>query len=206
MSRLTWLLPIIGLAAFFATACRPLPGTVDVAGDSVSAQAFGYTPTRPGVTNGADTEAVRYGWACGDVDGIVQQHVNRARPATLIVALGPNDALDGWTWDDRHCFDRLVDTILDPTACAVFVLPAWGAPLEGSQWALNMGRARNSLTAVAGERQAAGRPTVVVDWTPIIAAHPEYLDAGGIHLTGEPAAGARLQLYADGAAQCGGAS
>lgn len=199
-------LATIALALGLATsACTPTPGTVDVAGDSVSAQAFGYTAARPGVTAVADREMVGAGWGCSNVEATLRRHVNAARPEILILALGPNDASDGWDRADRACFDRLVDDILDPTACAVVVLPAWGAPLDGTQWAADMGRARNSLVAIAGERSAAGRRTVIVDWSPIVAEHPEYLDAGGIHKGNAEAAEARLQLYADGADQCGAA-
>lgn len=202
--RLIGLAGAVLILALAASACEPappppLPGTVDVAGDSVSAQAFGYTTARPGVTARANTEMVRYGWGCHDVEARLRQHIAARRPEILIWALGPNDAnpaTGGYELSDLACWAGAFEDT-HPETCIVVVLPGYGAGIAPA-WAREIDEARGYVP-----QTLAGRAnTVTVDWQPIVDQHPEYMQADGIHKGNAAAAAARLALYDLGARQC----
>lgn len=191
------------------TACEPAPppptpGTVDIAGDSVSQQAFGYTTARPGVTARANTEMVRWGWGCHDVEATLRRHVAAARPAVLIWALGPNDAdpaRGGWALDDMACWMGVFED-LHPSTCLVVVLPGYGAGMN-PVWADEIDEARDYIPGMIAGRER----TVTRDWQPLVDANPHFMVGDGIHKANAEAAEARLALYDHGARACpGGAS
>jgi len=204
---------VAGLAAT-AIACipapvtkpEPTPGSVDVAGDSLTIQAF----YRYGLGLGAPTDVnvIAYlGWEVGDVQGPVAADVAAGRPEFLVVALATNDAnpVDGggWTGADVDAFRNLFNTP-HPSACVVVVLPGWGAGVS-SAWRTELVESRGGLSLLAAQR---GGRTVTVDWLAVVQAHPEYLGPDGIHLRQEgdvvdpQAANARAQLYWSGVAAC----
>ncbi len=209
------------------------PGTVAVLGDSVSQQAFDpdandvQTFTAGAPPANLRNINVKMGWGAGTPN--VQQHATNLAifrwPETLVVALGANDAsplwgADGWTEADLQNFRTLINAP-HVNSCVVLVLPfntpdtdiAWGP-----QWGQQISEARADLTALATERPN----TIVVDWAPIVAEHPGYMDEDGIHLktdtsiqddledaaegrlnpVHQDAADARQEFYWSSAAQC----
>lgn len=107
----------------------------------------------------------------------------------VVIALGTNDR-----HDDAHPLEQSqanLDTYLArwPDACVVLVTiaetPVWGLDVYGPAW-----------NAFLRERA-----DVLADWTPIAAAHPEYLLDDLVHHNAEGAAAYRT-LMVDAAAQC----
>jgi hypothetical protein len=178
---------------------------VDLVGDSVTEQAFGYLGGEVGTD--APSHLDRWsgtGWTVADVEAHTEARADEHALDALIVALGPNDASPtngGWDASDVDRWRRLLATP-DPNACVVVVLPGWGAPLDGTPWARAMEQMRADVRALAADRAGTGAPTVAVDWLPIVRRHPGYLAGDGIHLGSDAAAAARQQLYWDGLDQC----
>jgi hypothetical protein len=184
----------------------PTPGSVDVAGDSLTIQTFFRYGPGQGAPDDVKTVA-GLGWKVGDVQPTITADVAAGRPAVLIVALGTNDSHPvqgfGWNGDDANAFRTLM-TSPHPSACVVVVLPGYGAGISPA-WRTEMDEARGALNFLAIQR---GGRTVVADWQPIVQAHPEYLLSDGVHLRQEGdvvdarAAAARSQLYWSGMAAC----
>jgi hypothetical protein len=179
-------------------------GDVVLLGDSVTEQAFGYVG---GATAGAPAHLRRWsrtGWTLRAAADHAGRAVTSPSTGTLVLAVGPNDAAPwdyGWTSVDVARWRGVLDRA-PARACVAVVLPGWGAPLRGTPWARALVRERSSVTALAASRRAAGRPTITVDWLPVVRAHPEYLAGDGIHLSGRPAAAARQSLYWQAVARC----
>lgn len=167
-----------------------LSNTIMVLGDSVTQQAF--DPDADGTFNytaSAPTDASRrgvfahMGWAVPDVQQTVTNYSIYRWPQRLVVALGFNDASplwgsDGWTAADLERFRVLINTP-HPTSCVSLVLPAYlMTPGMNTAWATEVDKARADLTALAATRPN----TMLVDWKPVIDAHPEYMSEDGIHL------------------------
>jgi hypothetical protein len=166
-------------------------------GDSVTEQAFGYLG---GPTDGAPARLRRWshvGWTLPVAADHAGSAVDAPSTGTLVLAAGPNDAApwdDGWTREDVARWQDLLDGV-PATTCVAVVLPGWGAPLDGTPWAHAMEQMRTDVVRLVDERRAAGSPIVTVDWRPVVAEHPEYLAADGIHLASKAAATARQSLY-----------
>jgi lysophospholipase L1-like esterase len=115
-------------------------------------------------------------------------------PDIVVVALGTNDAHNRFVPVDRYTTN--LTTFLDrtPSACSVLVTviesPAWGLDVTAPAY-------NQSLRDLAATRPA----TVVVDWTSVAAAHPEYFVEDQIH-TNEAGQAAYRALMLDGVAQC----
>lgn len=162
-------------------------------GDSLTEQAFGILG---GPTAGAPAHLRRWshvGWTLRAAADHAGTAVTSSRTATLLLAVGPNDAAEwdhGWNADDVARWQGVLDRAPAST-CVAVVLPGWGAPLDGTPWAQAMARMRADVTEMVAARQAAGSPTITVDWQPVVTAHPDYLAADGIHITSPEAARAR---------------
>jgi sugar phosphate isomerase/epimerase len=180
-------------------------GHVDLVGDSVTEQAFGYLGGEVGT--GAPRHLDRWsgtGWTVADVAAHTEARAEDGGLDALVVALGPNDASPtngGWDATDVARWRRLLATPA-ASACVVVVLPGWGQQLDGTPWAKAMERMRADVRGLAAAREAAGSPTVTVDWLPIVRRHPDYLAGDGIHLGSDAAAAARQQLYWQGLDHC----
>ena len=188
-------------------ACKPqpLPGSVDVVGDSLTVQAT--NPYGLGDDAPDDVKVIAgLGWQAPNVQSRLVAEVVRGRPETLVVALGTNDSnphRGGWTSTDTANFRTLLATP-HPDTCIVIVLPAYGPGIAGLL-RIEMQQARASLRTLAGQRPR----TVVADWLPVIQARPELVAPDGVHLRNldsgvvDPVAAAtRTALYWLGVANC----
>jgi hypothetical protein len=127
---------------------------------------------------------------------VMAAHVDEQSGPIVIVDYELNGVLDGvWGVDDHNaeytmqfmrerCVVRLLGDRLDPS-------PALEA-------------ARADIQALASVRDSLGFETVVVDWRPVLAEHPEYVGPDGVHKATREAALAYAQLIDDGKAQCDG--
>lgn len=200
---------LLGAAALAlsASACEkqpPVPGHVSVAGDSLTFQ--GNLFDGPGHDWDLDGK-VGLGWEAEDAQPRLQADVEgQASPAVLVVALGQNDAgaKGGLSTADRADLSALLNTV-HPDARVVLVKPAYLGTSPSRQAGI---AAYRSWVDGVIERH----PTwVVVDWLPIVQAHPEYLGPDCFHLNvpewsawdgqPNPAAVAYLDLMAQGIEQ-----
>ena len=172
------------------SACVPTPkaGTIDVVGDSIAFQANWARPEafRAGSPKGADIVLdLRPGIGFPDVLAAERARASSARPATLVIALGTNDAGPadlGWTAADDQ---ELRDLMAAPssTACVVLVLPGYSdKPAVTSSHRVDLDAARAAMRRAASDRKAKGQPTVIADWGAVARAHPEHTVDDGIHL------------------------
>jgi hypothetical protein len=181
-------------------------------GDSVTEQAFGYLG---GASVGAPAHLrlrrwSRTGWTLRAAADHAGRAVTSPSTGTLVLAVGPNDAAPwdhGWTSVDVARWRGVLERA-PARACVAVVLPGWGAPLSGTPWARSLVRMRSDVAALVAARRAAGRPTITVDWLPVVRAHPSYLAGDGVHLAGVTAASARQALYWQAVSRCssGGAA
>ena len=190
----------LAAVALLGAACvpEPRPGSVDVAGDSLTIQAFYNGGFGEGAPSDLDVIADN-GWTVAEAQRRVAANAAAGRPSVLVVALATNDAhpwRGGWTSSDVTGFRRMMSTP-HPSACVVLVLPGWGAGAS-IEHGYHMNLARSSLRRLATERPR----TVVADWLAVVQAHPEYLRSDGIHLSGLAAWHARSALYWQGVAAC----
>lgn len=190
----------LATVALAGAACvpEPRPGSVDVAGDSLTIQAFYNGGFGEGAPSDLDVIADN-GWTVGNAQRRVDANILAGRPSVLVVAFATNDAHPwhgGWTSSDVAAFRRMMSAP-HPSACVVLVLPGWGAGAS-IEHGYHMHQARSALSRLARERPR----TVVVDWLPVLQAHPEYLRPDGIHLSGLAAWHARSALYWQGVAGC----
>jgi hypothetical protein len=218
----------------------PILGSVGLIGDSVTYNSLNstgdfYTQTFFG--NKPQNLTAHYfpGWTHADSLTHVKQWAANRRPEILINAYGFNDVKvrypippywpgDGFTEADRT---NILATLNSPhpSSCKVLVLPGWGSglgyipPSDSPSndaallaWEHEYIQELQELRAFYIELGAQRNDIVVVDWQPVIDAHPEYIDPDGLHLakkaegTGEgwrtDAAEARQAMYWDGVAQC----
>jgi hypothetical protein len=189
------------LASSVITACAPTPkaGTIDVVGDSLAFQA-NWGRNRE-FTAGAPAGADLFldftpGIGFPDVMAAQRKRVAAARPATLVIALGTNDAgpLDGgWTsTDDKELRDLMA--LPSTKACVVLVLPGHAdKPAVTSTYRADLAEARAAMRKAAADRKAKGQPTVVADWGAVALARPDLTVADGIHLADDaPSTPARI--------------
>lgn len=193
LRRLVVIAATAAAALLGATACdpppapTPTPATLDVVGDSITAQSFWNRDTEwqaagPGMPTGQDLVVDAWlGYRFEDVQARETARANdpdQPRPAVLVIALGTNNLGDG-TWDgvDEVAFAALLHTP-SPSSCVVVALPAVG-PGAGPVVAERFALARARMTAIAERRPS----TVVRDgWAETLAVHPEYVGADGVHL------------------------
>jgi hypothetical protein len=177
---------------------KPTPGSVDVAGDSLTIQAFyngGFGDGAP-----SDLNVIAYnGWTAADVQPYVTDDVKHGRPEVLVVAVATNDSnplTGGWTGDDEVRFRTLIHTP-HPDACVVVVTPGYGPTLYDA-YKNEIYKARLALRSLIASRPR----TVEPDWYAVVRDHPGYLTPDGLHLNGAPAWHARSALYWQAAAHC----
>jgi len=192
------LLGLLGLALLAIPACTPEadPLTIDVVGDSITVQSYWNRDDRwreagVGLDPAYDLEIDAWlGNRFEDVQGREARRASDAdapRPEVLVIALGVNNAADaygqpGWTTADDAAFRKLLHTP-HPDACVVVVLPAAGGAATKA-FRDHLATGRRQMRSIAAKRPR----TVLVDWGPVVAAHPEYLRSDGIHLADGAAA------------------
>lgn len=184
------LVALLGVGVLSACQPEPTPLTVDLVGDSITMQAHWNRDSefrRAGVGLASKYDLVVDAWLGNkfqDVQKAESARVfdsKRPRPSVLVIALGLNNADPyygggGWTKEDETAFKKLLNTP-HPSSCVVVVLPAAGngAPQQYRDHAV--------FASARMKTFASQRPrTVMVDWAPVIKAHPEYLRADGKHL------------------------
>jgi hypothetical protein len=194
--RTPWRIPTLVAAAVALAAssalssCAPTPkpGTIDVVGDSIAFQANWGRPDEflVGRPKGSDVVLdLKPGIGFPDVMAAETERVAAARPATLVIALGTNDAGPadlGWNAADD---EELRDLMALPatTSCVVLVLPGYAdKPAVSSTYRADLDAARAAMRKAASDRKAKGRPTVVADWGAVARARPELTVDDGIHL------------------------
>lgn len=170
---------ILPLLAFMLFACTPAvkqvptPNRIAMAGDSVIWQSMLYG----GNYDGYDVDQKVYpGWRAVHAQPRVTQDVATVgtSPEVLVIEFGHNYATFGA--DQRNevtalAFSPHVNT------CVVLVKPH---PAPHNTAVINAYRAH------VDSIDAARANTVAVDWSPIVQAHPEYLDEDGVHLNVPP--------------------
>lgn len=203
--------------ALVATACQPepIPGTVDLTGDSITLQAML-------AGSGMDSEPADLrtyaglGWQVHDAydaqspqDWVHDEVYESERPEVLVEAFGVNDASPsngGWQLDDVGRFIDLLRTP-HPDTCIVVVLPGYGDGISSAHAA----EIRHARADLRDAQQWRDGPVVTVSWQKVIEADPSVMDGDGIHLAGDPdgpygisvhAAEARMGLYWQGVEQC----
>ena len=197
MTRHLVTIALIGiLAAVAAGACKyqPVPDRVDVAGDSITWLSLSYGGNR----QGWDTDAVGIGWQAEHSEPPVDADVTdpTRSPAILVVALGQNDVAtslsrDGFTQEDRNQLYALYFAPHD-TACTAIVLP-WYQPTPDNYDA-TQAVGINAYRTWVTDTIAPSSPRIrVVDWGPVAEAHPEYLQADGVHIAENATAAAAYQ-------------
>lgn len=187
-----------------AWTAAPVPNGIDVGvvGDSLTYRAEtggGFsTPLPHRLTD--DLTAAGYG---SSVFGLVGFHTDvlddladwpAPAPDIVVVALGTNDAHNTFVPVDRYVTNLVTFLDRTPAACTVLVTviqsPAWGLDVTAPAY-------NQALRDLAATRPA----TVVVDWTSVAAAHPEYFIEDQIH-TNEAGQAAYRALMLDGVGQC----
>ncbi|HEX2578507.1 MAG TPA: hypothetical protein VHK88_19340 [Aquihabitans sp.] len=178
--------PFTGVPAL----ASPTVGTIDVAGDSVTAQAVADPGARDAFPADADVLFdVRQGARIEDHLAPLAQRAQgpmRPRPDLLVVALGTVNGLGptsgGWDDLDAELFAKLL-AVPDGGSCVVVVLPGVGPQASPAD------RAAAEAMRADMRRLVRSRPhTVVADWGAWAAEHPDDLAADGIALS---SAGAR---------------
>ena len=162
----------------------PSAGTIDVIGDSITAQSFWFRDAEwaaQGQPAYSDVLKDAYpGRQFQDIQATERDRIlTSRRPATLVLALGTNNAIvdnGGWTTSDEVAFRSFLD-LASPDACVVVVLPGYGSQASAAFKAQD-DKARAYLAATAPTRPN----TQVVDWGAVTSLHPDYLDTDGIHL------------------------
>ncbi len=166
----------------------PIPGTVELVGDSITFQAFWYHGFLPTAPDQSKLDVFAWlGWQVKDVQQHVTDQAAQRKPETLIVALGTNDSADltawggdnGWTQADVDRFRTLINTVHPDTKVAI-VLPGYGTGIDAYH-AAQEDLAKRDLTALAATRPH----TVVVSWQALIDADPSVMETDGIHLATE---------------------
>ncbi len=178
------------MAAVGLTGCvpEPTPGTIDIVGDSLAVQASWKRSAEfpVGAPPGSDVLIDAHpGIGFADVLAAERARAAKGRPATLVIALGANDAgpVDGgWEpTDDKQLRDLMGAP--SPSACVVLVLPGYSdKPAVTASYRVDLRVARSAMRAAAADRSKRGQPTVVADWGAVALAHPELTGTDGIHL------------------------
>jgi len=175
----------------------PVPQRVAMAGDSVLLTAGYYG----GGLRGADADGkIGLGWQAVHAQARVTRDVaSPARsPSVLVIAFGQNYGQAFGPAERDQLFT--LSFTPHPDACVVLVLPHPGRHWESAH-TRNILAVRQTLTTLAAVRPK----TVVVDWSPIAQAHPEYIATDGVHLTvpqNPRAATAYLDLIWSGVHKC----
>lgn len=157
------------------SACKqePVPDLVAVTGDSVTLQSLLYAEN----SHGWDTaEKVGLGWRAEHAQPRVDADVRgeETSPEILAIVFGHNYSQGFGNAEAAEVTDMVNAPHED--ACVVIVLPHY----EGSSTthAQAIEDYRGWMSALGNVRDR----TVVVDWRPIVQAHPEYLEPDGVHL------------------------
>lgn len=181
--------------------------SVDVVGDSLTAQAHEYLGGWVDAPS-SDTERIAEpGWDMDDVEAPYAASVAAHPPDVTVLALGPNDAAlpAGWDlYDIARWHDFLHNQVPDGS-CVVLVLPRFG-PAANVTWSREVNEARGymvDLVAPGGQFQPPPEMVFVLeDWYLGPAALPNRLAPDGIHLSGNEAAETRQDLMWDGVNSC----
>jgi hypothetical protein len=182
-------LPVLAAcaAALVAAACEPPMHF----GASVMAQADGYGGTFDGPVY------AQAGRTPAEAAPIVGEQTDAHPTAPVVLAdVEHNGASDGtWSTADRNAEFAM---IFASEACTVIVMPGYR---PGLPYATTLDAAESDIRQMAAQRAALGYPTVVVDWQPVVNAHPEYIQPAPdyVHLTDDPSGGTTEETDADSA-------
>ena len=178
------------------------PQTTHLLGDSATFTTYyGTSVTHDYATSASITPGST---AYADWDGYpateeIPDLVAAGKMRRLVWALGLNEVfLEGWDTRDELIWTDLLGQQTPSSTCIVLVLP-WASDYDTSRPPAELDKVRAWMTTFAETHDNA----VLVDWKPVILAHPEYHDESGVHLangTGGPEA--RDNLYREGLAQC----
>ena len=181
----------VALAALSGCVPAPKPGTIDIVGDSILFQTFWHRQSEFTAGSPAGASIVsdaRLGIGFPDMLAPEAKRAASGRPATLVIALGTNDAgpVDGgWTSADDAELRALMASV-SPTACVVLVLPGYAdKPAVPSTYRADLTAGRKAMRQAAADRAAKGRATFVADWGAVALAHPELTGDDGIHLAAD---------------------
>jgi hypothetical protein len=164
----------------------PTPATVDVYGDSVTWGATWGHDFAAGRPTGTTVRTSSWlGWTYADVQTDATARAAQGYAETVVVALGTNNARDGWQATDTAALRQLVATF-HPSTCIVLVTPAVVSTRTAAAWPQLAAGVYGSHVAMYDLQRA--RPgTVVAPWYAAVSADPSLLAADGIHLPVDPA-------------------
>lgn len=187
----------------------PEPLSVDVVGDSLTAQAYEYLGGWVDAPSSDVERIAEPGWSIAEAQGPYSASVAANPPDVTVLALGPNDASGAAGWDLGDIvrwYDFLRST--PEGSCVVVVLPRFGpsAPLA---WSREVNEARGYIVDLVDPGRQfdppPNRTVILVDWYLPPAVHPDYLAADGIHISAVDAnapARARQRQYWEGVRAC----
>jgi hypothetical protein len=192
-----------------STTVPPDPVSIDVVGDSLTAQAHEYLG---GWVNAPSSDTQRIaepGWDMDDAEAPYAASVAESPPDVTVLALGPNDAAlpAGWDLYDIVQWHGFLNDQVPDGSCLVLVLPRFG-PAANATWSREVNEARGymvDLVSPGGQWPPPPIDVVLVDWYLPPTVHPDYLMPDGIHLSGvddNAPARARQDQYWDGAGNC----
>lgn len=211
MKRLLILI-LVSLGFLSCVACEPeitvtppvqTPGTIHLEGDSVSTLTYYNNGVEPFFTTGefVPGSSAAFNPAGEPAMDRVPRLVTQGKVDTLVWALGPNDirlAKGVWAVKDQWIWYDVLHNKVPAESCIVIAKP-WVLP---AGWATFPEKALNDLSAWIDAFAEDHQNVVVVDWRPIIEAHPEYMHADGVHIANHEAAVARDAMYRDGVSRC----
>jgi hypothetical protein len=184
------------------TSVPPDPVSIDVVGDSLTAQAREYLGGWVDAPSSDTQRIAEPGWDMDDAEAPYAASVAANPPDVTVLALGPNDAAlpAGWDLYDIAQWHGFLNNQVPDGSCLVLVLPRFG-PTANAAWSREVNEARGYMVDLVSP------PITVVleDWYLPITPHPDYLMPDGIHLSGvddNAPAHARQDLMWDGAGNC----
>lgn len=159
--------------------------------DSLGAELMGAGYTHDGQTWNVMNGATIFYWLPQIGDSV------NLPARVMVLALGGNDAITGWTADDESVWQLVLDSAR-PETCIVLVLPWATADLD--QFYPD---GRHQIDLARAWLTSRQRPnTVVVDWAVPVQADPTIMASDGIHIATQPGMQARYDLITGGEAQC----
>lgn len=203
---------LISIILVACAACEaPIPppppaqteGTIHLEGDSVTFLTYYNEPIANFWTSAefVPGSSAAYNPAGEPAKDRVPRLVGQGKVDKLVWALGPNDiriAKGVWSVTDQWIWYDVLANDVPSSSCIVIVKP-W---VLSSGWDVFPEKALNDLSAWVDSFASTHPNVVVVDWKPIIEAHPEYMAPDGVHIATYDAAVARDALYREGLNNC----
>lgn len=199
------------LIAGLSVACQPTTqptfpmqaqGTIHIEGDSVTLTTYFATGVSDDwftSTNYAPGSTATASWTGIAARENIPKKVSEGKADTIVWALGLNDMLNnGWTREDELIWTDILVNKVPPTSCVVIVKP-WALPADTTRSPAALETVRTFIENFSADHEN----FVLVDWKPILEAHPEY-SSDGVHIdAGTGGAEARDAMYREGIRSCG---